>query len=160
MSDATPQAPAQEPRPDFTCSYERAVDGKGRFNLPFRFQRAGTEAGVEKYVASEGPDGLLIVFPFGEWQRMFERLRAGPGSPERRARLRRLSSGSRILEPDAQGRVMVPTDFLGRAGITNRVLAVGMGHYMELWDPERFQRVQEAAPAPDPDFENEYYGQG
>lgn len=159
MNDAVLQALPHDPRPNFTCSYERAVDGKGRFNLPFRFQRAGTEAGVEKYVASEGPDGLLIVFPIGEWQRMFERVKGDSDSDERRAMVRRLSNGSRILDPDSQGRVMVPTEFLGRAGITNRVLVVGMGHYMELWDPERFQRAQEAAPAPDPEFTNAYYHQ-
>ncbi len=157
MQDGNPLALTTEPRPCFHGSFERAVDGKGRFNLPFRFQRAGSEAGVEKYVASEGPDGLLTVFPYGEWRRMFERLRAGSASPERRALVRRLSHGSHVLEPDSQGRVMAPPEFLSRAGIASRVLVVGMGHYMEIWDPERFGRVQEATPAPDPDYMEGFY---
>ncbi len=157
MNDSDPQTPMPEPRPIFYGAYERAVDGKGRFNLPFRFQRVGTEAGVEKYIASEGPDTLLTVFPYGEWRRMFERLKGESTTPERRAMVRRLSSGTHTLEPDRQGRVMLTPEVLGRAGIGGRVVVVGMGHYMELWDPERFRRAQEAPPAPDPGFINGFY---
>jgi len=157
MLEPTRQDQPPESGPCFHGSYPRAVDGKGRFNLPFRFRRSGSAAGDERYVACEGPDGLLTLFPYGEWLRTFERLRQGPGSPERRAQLRRLSHASRVLEPDEQGRVTIPQEFLAPAEIQGRVLVVGMGHYMELWDPERFARTQEAAPAPDPGFTEGFY---
>jgi MraZ protein len=50
---------------------------------------------------------------------------------------------SRLLEFDDQGRVTLPPELLEHAGITERVLFVGLNQKFQLWDPERFEKVRQ-----------------
>ncbi len=141
----------------FHGSYERAVDAKGRFNLPFRFRRGGGAADDEQYVVTVGPDGSLSLFPREEWEKAFNRIRSRSSSAEWRARVRQISDNSAKLDPDAQGRVMIPASFLEQVGVGRRVKVVGMGHYMELWEPERFVQSQQTLAEPDSEFMDEFF---
>ncbi len=154
--DENGQGNIQETGFCFHGAYERAVDVKGRFNLPFRFRRGGGPAEDEKYVVMRGQDGNLALFPREEWVKAFNRIKRQNSSRDWRAQLRRISADSSELAPDAQGRVTVPQEFLKEAGVAKRVLAVGMGHYMELWDPEVFAAKQRELPGPDQDFMDEF----
>jgi MraZ protein len=49
----------------------------------------------------------------------------------------------RLLEFDDQGRVTVPPELLEHAGITERVLFVGLNQKFQIWDPERFEKIRE-----------------
>ncbi len=142
----------------FHGSYLRSVDKKGRFNLPFRFRRSGATHAEEKYVVSDGPDGTLNLLPYGEFVQAFNRMRGRRPGAELRRELRRLSHSSRVLSPDAQGRVAVSPDFLARIHVDKKVLVVGMGNYMELWKPERFTATQETDETADTGFMDEFYG--
>jgi len=141
----------------FHGAYERKVDAKGRFNLPFRFRRGGGTVEDEAYVVSPGTDGSLAVFPKEEWDQTFHRMRSRSSAPEWRANVRKFSAQSFTLAPDSQGRVSVPLALLKRAGIGRRVMVVGMGQNMELWDPERFESDQEDRAEVDPEFMNEFF---
>ncbi len=147
---------AQETAFCFHGAYERAVDAKGRFNLPFRFRLGGGAAEDEKYVVMRGQEGNLALFPRDEWVRAFNRIKRQKATRDWRAQLRRLSADSFELVPDSQGRVTVPQDFLADAGIARRVVAVGLGHYMELWSPEAFSAQKESAPGLDEDFLDDF----
>jgi MraZ protein len=119
----------------FHGSHSRAVDAKGRFNLPFKFLRGGSGPEEEKFVISKGADGSLSLLPHSVWLANFNRLRQGEPGPQLRAYLRRMSTGSTVVEPDSQGRVAVNREILAEFGIDKKVTVVGMGNYMELWDP-------------------------
>ncbi len=158
MEDKTPTNDLRETAYTFHGAYTRAVDVKGRFNLPFRFRQGGPGAGEEKYVVSLGPDGGLTVHPHAVWVESYNRIRAGgTPSPELRRNLRRMSARSRDVEPDSQGRVAVPPELLSSVGITRKVTVVGVGTYMELWDPETLA-VGDSADEPfDEGFVNEFF---
>ena len=141
----------------FHGAYERKVDAKGRFNLPFRFRAGGGTAEDETYVVSPGTVGNLAVFPQDEWDETFRRMKSRSPDPQWQANVRKLSAQSFKLVPDSQGRVSVPLALLKRAGIERRVTVVGMGQNMELWDPERFEAAQEELPEVDPTFLNEFF---
>jgi MraZ protein len=119
----------------FHGSHARAVDAKGRFNLPFKFLRGGSGPEEEKFVISKGADGSLSLLPHSVWLANFNRLRQGEPGPALRAYLRRMSTSSTVVEPDSQGRVAVSREILAEFGIDKRIVVVGMGNYMELWDP-------------------------
>ena len=120
----------------FHGSHSRVVDGKGRFNLPFQFLRGGSGPEEDKFVISKGADGSLSLLPHSVWLANFNRLRQGEAGPQLRAYLRRMSTNSRIVEPDSQGRIAVSKEILDEFGIDRKVMIVGMGNYMELWDPD------------------------
>ena len=158
MTDFDGRTSAVETTFVFHGSYTRAVDGKGRFNLPFRFRNAGGLGAAESYIVAEGPDGTLTLLPYTEWLRAFQKMRQQRPGKTLRAELRRLSHHSRVVEPDAQGRVMVAPEFLARVGVEKKVLVLGVGHYLELWDPERFAEYQATQPEADEEFMDAFFG--
>jgi len=135
MNDYPGSTPLTESVFAFHGSHTRAVDAKGRFNLPFKFLRGGSGPEEAKFVVSKGADGSLSLLPHSVWLANFNRLRQGEPGPELRAYLRRMSTGSKVVEPDSQGRVAVNAEILSEFGITRKITIVGMGNYMELWDP-------------------------
>jgi len=154
MDERTPNQPSY----CFHGGYERAVDAKGRFNLPFRLRRSGEEAGTERYVAMKGPDGQLALLPEEVFEAAFSRLREGVPSREKRAVLRKISAGSCVLEPDSQGRVAVPAEMLATVGITKRVFVVGMADRMELFAPDRYANIESALGDTDPTYLDTFLG--
>ena len=141
----------------FHGSYTRAVDAKGRFALPFRFRQGGSVPAEEKYVISKGADGSLSLLPYSVWIENFNRMRQGQPGPELRANLRRMSLASTVVEPDSQGRVAVSPDTLSVYGITKKIFVVGMGSYMELWDPEVLAKLDSGDGEVDSGFMNGFY---
>jgi MraZ protein len=133
------------------------VDAKGRFALPFRFRQGGSGPAEEKYVVSRGADGSLSLLPYSVWIANFNRMRQGTPGPELRANLRRMSLASTVVEPDGQGRVAVPVESLAGCGIAKKVTVVGMGSYMELWDPETLARTSPDDKDVDAGFMDDFY---
>ncbi len=158
MTDNTQNQRLEEVTFGFQGSYTRSVDQKGRFNLPFRFRRTGLDPADEKYVVADGPDNTLCLMPHLEWMRAFQRIRKRKLNRELRHGLRRQSHNSEVLEPDSQGRILVSPETLARCGISGKVLVLGMGHYLELWDPDRHADYHASVTEPDPDFMDEFYG--
>jgi MraZ protein len=156
MSDQT-HSTDRDPSLSFHGAYTRAVDAKGRFNLPFRF-RLGT--GDEAYMVSRGPDGNLAVHPLAEWEAIFQRMERAARGAEQRRNLRILSMNSSKVQPDAQGRIAVPTKLLEAVGIGRKVTVIGVGAYMELWDPETLEAGDAAAGEPDAAFNDLFFGGG
>jgi MraZ protein len=150
---------ANNPSGEFTFhgSYTRAVDAKGRFALPFRFRQGGSVPVEEKYVVSQGADGSLSLLPYAVWIENFNRMREGQAGPELRANMRKMSLMSTVVEPDSQGRVAVPVDKLGKSGISKKITVVGMGAYMELWNPEVLDKLDAEGDVVDPGFMDEFY---
>jgi MraZ protein len=139
ISDPTASTPQDFPF-TFHGSYTRAVDTKGRFNLPFRFRRAGQMPEDEKYVVTKGADGALALLPYAVWIENFNRMRRGEPGATLRENLRRMSRASQVVVPDGQGRVAIPAEFLKSRGIGQKVTVLGMGSYMELWDPQVLEK--------------------
>jgi MraZ protein len=154
--DATANA-IQAPAFTFHGSYTRAVDTKGRFALPFRFRQGGSVPVEEKYVVSQGADGSLSLLPYTVWIENFNRMRQGQAGPELRANMRRMSLASTVVEPDSQGRVAVAAENLARCGITKKVTVVGMGSYMELWDPAALDELNAGSDQVDSGFLDDFY---
>ncbi len=150
------------PAPDdfgftFHGAYTRAVDTKGRFALPFRFRQGGSGPAEEKYVVARGADGSLSLLPYTVWIANFNRMRQGKPGADLRANLRRMSQKSLVLEPDSQGRVAVSPEFLSDCGIAKKVTVVGMGSYMELWDPDTLAQQDAGGDDVDAGFMDEFY---
>ncbi len=115
----------------FLGEFTHTIDDKGRVTIPARF-RAELAAGL---VVTRGFDRNLMVFPLAEWQEMAERVAARPVSDESvRAFRRRLFAGATDLEPDRQGRIVLPQYLRDFAGIDGEVVVAGMYNYIELWD--------------------------
>lgn len=124
----------------FLGEYTHTIDDKGRLTIPAKF-RGDLALGL---VVTRGFDQNLMIFPFGEWQEMAERVLTRPlGDEEVRTFRRRIFSGAVDLTPDKQGRIVVPPYLREFAAIDGEVIVAGMYNYIEVWSSDYWQQVKE-----------------
>ncbi len=54
-----------------------------------------------------------------------------------------LFADARPLAFDVAGRIIIPSDLLQHAGITERAVFVGRGNSFQIWNPDKFKIAQE-----------------
>jgi MraZ protein len=119
----------------FTGEYRHTIDAKGRIAVPARFR--ADLAGVA-YV-SRWMDGCLAIFPRDAWNELALRV-AGLQVSDASARsfARFLFGGAFEVEPDRQGRVVLPAALREEAGLNGEAVVVGMRDHLEIWQPARW----------------------
>jgi MraZ protein len=140
-------------------SYERALDAKGRFNLPFRFRKKdlGKEEEPPRFMITEDPQGVVSLMTRERYEQSLQgALKQGRGRDQWHF-LRWLATHSQEVPLDSQGRVAVPQKYLERIGAGKRLLVLGVGKRMELWEPKRFEAMQTATGSPADEFFEVFY---
>ncbi|MDA0244899.1 MAG: division/cell wall cluster transcriptional repressor MraZ [Chloroflexi bacterium] len=124
----------------FLGEYTHTIDDKGRLTIPAKF-RGDLAAGL---VVTRGFDRNLMVYPLDEWQKLAQEIMAKPLADSRiRDFRRRVFSSAIDLEPDRQGRILLPPYLREFAAIENDVVIVGMFNYIEIWTSETWTAVRE-----------------
>lgn len=124
----------------FLGQYTHNIDDKGRLTIPARF-RGELAAGL---VVTCGFDRNLMVFPMSEWEKLAEKISAQPLSNESvREFRRRVFSQAVDLEPDRQGRILLPQNLRNFAGIDGEAVIAGMYDYVEIWSTSAWDAVRE-----------------
>ena len=137
----------------FVGLYELTIDGKSRLSIPhgIRSKMNCDADGRSFYVLPGQRRGTLAIYP----ERYFERARAQIPPPER------LSEGghewrqfeysqSTLLDPDSQGRILIPERLLKRAGVGREVTLIGVQDRLELWSRAEFDAFQDGKWPEDP----------
>lgn len=131
----------------FLSSYENRLDTKGRISVPapFRAALSGEQfAGVVLYrsFTNNCIDGLSM-------SRMAQLAAAtdkiGVFDDKLDDLTAMLFADARQLQFDSTGRIVIPADLLAHAGITDRAVFVGRGNSFQIWNPDEFKRIQNAA---------------
>jgi MraZ protein len=129
----------------FLGHYTYTLDSKGRLTIPSRFREDLSGA----VVITRGLDRCLAIYPMEVWAELAQKVNALPiTSPQGRA-LRRLFFADAVdVEPDRQGRVLVPERLREYAKLDtgDEAVIVGLDRFMEIWEPEHWQ-AQNAAQA-------------
>jgi MraZ protein len=125
----------------FTGTYELTIDAKNRLSIPFAVRRKlGEERdGQAFYIMPGRRPGTLALYA----EKYYERLRADlPSddslSDEAYAYRQFEYSQSALLDPDAQGRVLIPERLLKHAGLEKDVVLIAVRDHLELWRQAEF----------------------
>ena len=110
-------------------TYQHNIDSKGRVIMPAKFRE---ELGGVFYI-TRGLDNCLSVLSKSDWDSLGEKLRGLPSSQTKDIQ-RFLFSGAAELEPDKQGRVLIPQPLRDYAGLTKDFVIIGTGLKAEIWD--------------------------
>jgi len=130
----------------FTGEYRHSVDDKGRIAVPAKF-RVQLEGGA--YVA-RWLDACLAIFPRSEWDQLADKVGSLPiGDANARTFSRTLFASAYEVEPDRQGRIVVPASLREAAGLTSDAVVVGARDHAEIWSPERWDGYRQAMDAPE-----------
>ena len=131
----------------FLSSYENRLDTKGRISVPASFRAS---------VANEKFAGVVLFRSFTNnciegfsMSRMEQMASAtdqmGIFDSELDDLSAMLFADARQLAFDVTGRIVIPSDLLAHAGITDRAVFVGRGNSFQIWNPDAFRAVQEQA---------------
>ena len=131
--------------PPFVSTYTNKLDAKGRVSIPASFRQilAQQEMGalycIPSFVSpSLEAFGNTLLNQFQQRLDKYDPLFSENYDDEAQAVL----AAAQSLNFDDEGRVRLPDDLIAHAGITERVVFVGLGQKFQMWDPARFEPVQ------------------
>jgi MraZ protein len=131
-----------------------ALDAKGRLAIPSRYRDRIASRADGHLVATVDRDYCLLIYPLPDWEEIERKLVRLPTLNKQVRRLQRLMVGyATEIEMDAQGRILVPRELRGFAGLERQAMLIGQGNKFELWDEDRWNaRRDEWLAAEDGDF--------
>lgn len=124
----------------FRGAHDYRVDVKGRIPLPPAFRERLTKDGG---VWAPGFEGCIRIIPITEWEKSIEKFADKQNKKKIRDFLRLSYSLSFDLVIDRQGRVTIPPSLRQQAGIQDEAVVNGVGTYIEVWSPKRWQVEKE-----------------
>ena len=130
--------------PLFTSTYTNKVDKKGRVSIPAPFR--STLPKDDQFVAAFPSliSAAIEGFDYGYLEHISERLNnfemlVTPGQKQDPAA--KILSRSITLSIDADGRMVLPQEFMKHAKITDRAVFVGLGRTFQIWSPEEYAEI-------------------
>ena len=131
--------------PPFVSTFTNKLDAKGRVSIPAPYRQilAQQEMGLLYCIPSfVSPSleafGNTLLNQFQQRLDKYDPLFSENYDDEAQAVL----AAAQPLNFDDEGRVRLPEDLIAHAGITDRVVFVGLGQKFQMWDPVRFEPVQ------------------
>ncbi len=91
----------------------------------------------ERFYVTKGLDGCLFVLSEEGWKHLQDKIVAMPISKARQLQ-RFFFSGAAEVEPDKQGRILIPQPLKDYAGIEKDVTFIGTGDRAEIWSTVRW----------------------
>jgi transcriptional regulator MraZ len=128
----------------YNSVYRHGVDEKRRVQVPAKWRPS--ESGAELTLilwpkAKEGP--CLRVLPPKEMAQLMDSIDAMPNTDPNKTVLKRfIGSESVQVALDKAGRICLPEEMAGAAGIEDSAVLVGLLDRFEIWDPVRFEKVK------------------
>ena len=114
-----------------TGKYSHSIDAKNRLIIPSKIK----EQLGDTITILRGSDKCLTLYSAEEWENYARKISELPKT-QVRALTRYLYSNSIEVQPDSQGRVMLPAEMVKYAEITKNIITVGCGKYAEIWSEE------------------------
>jgi len=120
-------------------TYHHNIDAKGRMSFPTKLREI---LGGEFYVTKSINQKCLTIYSKAEWEKLAQKVALLPDSQGGLDIKRWLFSGAGELNPDKQGRVLIPSDLRDFAGLTKDVVVIGLDDKAEIWDKEKWDAQQ------------------
>ncbi len=124
-------------------TYDCKVDAKGRLMVP---------AGMKKQLMPILDAGFVLrrsvfqtcleLYPMAEWQALMQKMNTlNRFKKKNNDFIRRFSAGARIVEVDATGRLLIPKDLIGFAGIKKNIVISPSINIIEIWDKDKYEQA-------------------
>jgi MraZ protein len=131
--------------------YEYTLDPKNRIAIPPKFREAATQEKAKSFYLTSGMEGCLYLFLPSQWEKLLSndlKMFALPDKEQERAFKRKFFSEAVEVDPDGQGRVLIPQYLKQHAGLKNNILVHGAGNRCEIWDIHRWNDYERTMVAP------------
>ncbi|MDA9875765.1 MAG: division/cell wall cluster transcriptional repressor MraZ [Flavobacteriaceae bacterium] len=142
-------------------TYECKVDAKGRLMLPVAFKKqlaSVTEKGFVLKRAVFQP--CLELYPMQEWESMMHNVnKLNRFKKKNNDFIRRFTAGVKSVDLDVSGRLLIPKDLVGFAGITKEIVVTSAVNIIEIWDKDKYEKAIDDAANDFADLAEDVMGQ-
>lgn len=123
----------------------------------------------KKQLASVLQDGFVVkravfqpcleIYPMQEWNQMMAKInKLNRFVKKNNDFIRRFTAGVKIVEMDASGRLLIPKDLCGFAGIQKQVVLSSAINIIEVWDKDKYEQAIDDAATDFADLAEEVMG--
>ena len=114
--------------------FKSTLDAKGRMNFPVKLRE---ELGKTFVISKTIGEKCIKVYSKEDWDSLVESIRHMP--QVKTAEIQRFLFGSAFeVEPDKQGRVLIPAPLREYAGLQTDIVIVGLEGRAEIWDKQKW----------------------
>jgi MraZ protein len=127
---------------NFIGEFECKLDEKGRFMLPAGIKKQLDPTDHETFVVNRGFEKQLNLYPVKEWEKLMAKVtkRVNGFTEKGRRLLRQFRNGAIPVTLDSSGRLLLPQNLSGFAGISKDLMVVGAFDRIELWDKKKYEQ--------------------
>lgn len=135
--------------------FECKIDVKGRFMLPSNLKKQLPEGEQDKFVINRGFENCLVMYPFGEWNRITTEVnKLNLYNKKNREFVRFFYRGASEMSLDNTNRLLLPKNLIEYAKIDKDITLFAYSNRIEIWsknnydsllgtEPEDFARLAE-----------------
>ena len=129
----------------FFGTYTHTIDAKGRTALPAKLREALAAANEPRLVLMRNSlSRSMLALPQSAWTKVTENVMASsPFDAVAQRNVLKYVATAHQVDLDQSGRVLVPPELRGWAGLQKDVVWVGMGPYVILFDQATFEAEME-----------------
>lgn len=124
-------------------TYECKADAKGRMMLPVALKKQLASSMAKGFVIKRAVfQRCLELYPIEEWQSLMLKVnKLNRFKKKNNDFIRRFTAGVRTIELDASGRLLIPKDLIGFAGISKEIVVSSAVNIVEIWDKTLYEKA-------------------
>ncbi len=141
-------------------TYECKADAKGRLMIPVAFKKQLSPVLQDGFVLKRAVfQSCLELYPMAEWNLLMQKInKLNRFKKKNNDFIRKFTAGVKVVEIDAAGRLLIPKDLVGFAGITKDLVLSSAVNIIEIWDKDQYEKAIDDAAVDFADLAEEVMG--
>ena len=130
----------------FIGTYECKVDAKGRLMVPVALKKQMSNMNSGFVLKRSVFQSCLELYPMEEWNKMMAKVnKLNRFVKKNNDFIRRFTAGVKVVEVDANGRLLIPKDLVVFANIEKEIVLSSAINIIEIWDKSQYENAIENA---------------
>jgi MraZ protein len=124
-------------------TYECKADTKGRLMLPVALKKQLVSSLAKEFVLKRAVfQPCLELYPLEEWEALMQKVnKLNRFKKKNNDFIRRFTAGVKAIELDVSGRLLIPKDLIGFAGIKKEIVVSSAVNIVEIWDKAQYEKA-------------------
>ncbi|SKB58491.1 MraZ protein [Salegentibacter holothuriorum] len=124
-------------------TYECKADAKGRLMVPSALKKQLAPMLQEGFVLKRSVfQPCLELYPMQEWNVLMQKINGlNRFKKKNNDFIRRFTAGVKMVEVDSNGRLLIPKDLVGFAGINKEIVLSSAVNIIEIWDKDKYENT-------------------
>jgi MraZ protein len=124
-------------------TYECKADAKGRLMLPVALKKQLISSLAKGFVLKRAVfQPCLELYPLQEWEALMQNVnKLNRFKKKNNDFIRRFTAGVKAIELDVSGRLLIPKDLIGFAGIKKEIVVSSAVNIVEIWDKAQYEKA-------------------